>query len=252
MPAKGGFQHATDETDESGAAGDQQGVANSPLSVLRMRFSGKHARGRKRRSRRIRSRMPCTPLATRRRAPSPLRNRTLFFCLPSLATFGGAKYGTAMPGNMTKAEALKWLAGMARPLADIRRNRPQPMWAWASSAFAKTSPLVCCPRPSARQAPHLGQDRARQVYGRRTVNGGSRQDHDPDHGGQSMRPNLPRYVQPIRAKGSVYLYFRRHGNGGGSLASLVRLSSTSDISNCSARRATTRSPGASGKAALQR
>ena len=26
-----------------------------------------------------------------------------------------------------------------------------------------------------------------------------------------MRPNLPRYVQAIRAKGSVYLYFRRHG-----------------------------------------
>jgi integrase len=26
-----------------------------------------------------------------------------------------------------------------------------------------------------------------------------------------MRPNLPRYVQPIRAKGTVYLYFRRHG-----------------------------------------
>ncbi len=26
-----------------------------------------------------------------------------------------------------------------------------------------------------------------------------------------MRPNLPRYVQAVRAKGSVYLYFRRHG-----------------------------------------
>jgi hypothetical protein len=26
-----------------------------------------------------------------------------------------------------------------------------------------------------------------------------------------MRPNLLRYVQAIRAKGSVYLYFRRHG-----------------------------------------
>src|SRR5262245_15243275 len=26
-----------------------------------------------------------------------------------------------------------------------------------------------------------------------------------------MRPNLPRYVQPIRAKGTVYFYFRRHG-----------------------------------------
>jgi integrase len=26
-----------------------------------------------------------------------------------------------------------------------------------------------------------------------------------------MRPRLPRYVQEIRAKGSVYLYFRRHG-----------------------------------------
>jgi integrase len=26
-----------------------------------------------------------------------------------------------------------------------------------------------------------------------------------------MRPNHPRYVQPIRAKGTIYLYFRRHG-----------------------------------------
>ena len=26
-----------------------------------------------------------------------------------------------------------------------------------------------------------------------------------------MRPALPRYVQPVRAKGSTYLYFRRHG-----------------------------------------
>jgi len=26
-----------------------------------------------------------------------------------------------------------------------------------------------------------------------------------------MRPAIPRYVQPIRAKGSTYLYFRRHG-----------------------------------------
>ena len=26
-----------------------------------------------------------------------------------------------------------------------------------------------------------------------------------------MRPNLPRYVQRIKAKGAYYLYFRRHG-----------------------------------------
>src|SRR6516225_10066978 len=26
-----------------------------------------------------------------------------------------------------------------------------------------------------------------------------------------MRPNLPRYVQVVRAKGTDYLYFRRHG-----------------------------------------
>ena len=65
-----------------------------------------------------------------------------------------------------------------------------------------------------------------------------------------MRPTLPRYVQAIRAKGTLYHYFRRHGSVGDYPVDQVIRVQCALTSSCSARPITIPDQDASARAAV--
>src|SRR4051812_17253665 len=117
-----------------------------------------------------------------------------------------------MPGNMTKAKALEWLT----KYGSISRGYPQePAAAYIGLGVKRFRDGVAAnllPQPR-RHGKRLVWDKlALDRYMDGQINGDApTPDHTIRSWRTSMRPNLPRYVQPVRAKGCVYLYFRRHG-----------------------------------------